>query len=117
VASVARALLSLAAADDADARRRRLRGLRAQARRDPAHASQLHDPQSKEPLTTISAPGFLEAVTAAHRHFGAMIGVTYAEPYLVEGPLAVDDPLPLLRGRGEGQFGSGRGGGDGGRGA
>jgi|RhiMethySRZTD1v2_1073278.scaffolds.fasta_scaffold45868_5 bacillithiol biosynthesis deacetylase BshB1 len=82
-----------------------------------AHASQLHDPQSKEPLTTISAPGFLEAVTAAHRHFGAMIGVTYAEPYLVEGPLAVDDPLPLLRGRGEGQFGSGRGGGDGGRGA
>jgi bacillithiol biosynthesis deacetylase BshB1 len=70
-----------------------------------AHGSQLHDPQSKEPRTTISAPGFLEAITASHRHFGAMIGATYGEPYLVEGPLAVDDPLPLLRGRGEGQFG------------
>jgi hypothetical protein len=81
-----------------------------------AHASQLHDPHSKEPRTTISAPGFLEAVTATHRHFGHMIGVTYGEPYLVEGPLAVDDPLPLLRGRGEGQFGGGSGGG-GGRGA
>ena len=80
-----------------------------------AHGSQLHDPQSKEPLTTISAPGFLEAVIATHRHFGHMIGVTYAEPYLVEGPLAVDDPLPLLRGRGEGQFGAG--GAPGGRGA
>lgn len=71
-----------------------------------AHGTQLYDPASKELRTTISAPGFLEAMTASHRHFGAMIGTTYAEPYLVEGPLAVDDPLPLLRGRGEGQFGA-----------
>ncbi|MHC5210993.1 MAG: bacillithiol biosynthesis deacetylase BshB1 [Planctomycetota bacterium] len=71
------------------------------------HASQLHDPTSTAPRTTISAPGFLEAVEASARHFGAMIGVRHGEPYLVQGPLAVDDPLPLLRGRGHGQFGAG----------
>jgi bacillithiol biosynthesis deacetylase BshB1 len=71
-----------------------------------AHASQLHDPDSRAPRTTISAPDFLEAVEAGARHFGAMIGVRHGEPYVVEGPLAVDDPLPLLRGRGHGQFGA-----------
>jgi bacillithiol biosynthesis deacetylase BshB1 len=70
------------------------------------HASQLHDPSSTAPRTTISSPDFLDAVEASARHFGAMIGVRYGEPYLVEGPLAVDDPLPLLRGRGHGQFGT-----------
>jgi hypothetical protein len=69
------------------------------------HASQLHAPASRAPRTTISAPDFLEAVEATARHFGAMIGVRHGEPYVVEGPLAVDDPLPLLRGRGHGQFG------------
>lgn len=70
-----------------------------------AHASQLHDPDSTEPRTTISAPGFLEAVTAANRHFGSMIGVRYGEPYVVEGPLAVADPVPVVAGRGDGDFG------------
>ena len=70
-----------------------------------AHASQLHDPASTEPRTTISAPGFLEAVTAANRHYGSMTGVSYGEPYLVEGPLAVTDPLPVVTGRGDGEFG------------
>ncbi|MHC4846174.1 MAG: bacillithiol biosynthesis deacetylase BshB1 [Planctomycetota bacterium] len=70
-----------------------------------AHASQLHDPDSTEPLTTISAPGFLDAITAMNRHYGSMIGVQYGEPYLVEGPLAVADPLPVVAGRGDGEFG------------
>ncbi len=70
-----------------------------------AHASQLHDPSSTEPRTTISAPDFLEAIAAGNRTCGAMIGATYGEPYIVEGPLAIDDPVAAVRGRGHGQTG------------
>jgi bacillithiol biosynthesis deacetylase BshB1 len=73
-----------------------------------AHASQLHDPRSKEPLTTISSPDFLPAIEAKARYFGSLVGARFGEPYVVEGPLAVDDPLPVVRGRGHGQFGKGR---------
>ncbi len=72
-----------------------------------AHRSQLHDPRSDEPRTTISSPDFLPAIEAQARYFGALIGARFGEPYVVEGPLAVDDPLPLVRGRGHGQFGRG----------
>ncbi len=71
-----------------------------------AHASQLHDDRSTEQLTTIAAPEFLDTVIASNRHFGTMIGVEYGEPYLVEGPLAVEDPLPLMRSRGRHLFGN-----------
>jgi hypothetical protein len=73
-----------------------------------AHASQLHDPASREPRTTISSPEFLGNIEASSRHFGSMIGVSHGEAYLVEGPLAIDDPLPAVRGRGHGQFGAAR---------
>jgi bacillithiol biosynthesis deacetylase BshB1 len=73
-----------------------------------AHASQLHDPRSKEPLTTISSPDFLPAIEAKARYFGSLVGARFGEPYIVEGPLAVDDPLPVVRGRGHGQFGKGK---------
>ena len=70
-----------------------------------AHASQLHDPDSDEPLTTIASPEFLEVIEASNRYFGSLIGVRHGEPYSVEGPLAVDDPLTAVRGRGHGLFG------------
>jgi len=70
-----------------------------------AHSSQLHDPGSTEHRTSISSPRFLGDVEASMRHFGGLIGAEYGEPYMVDGPLAVDDPLPLVRGRGHGQFG------------
>lgn len=70
-----------------------------------AHASQLHDPSSREPRTTISSPEFLAAIEAGSRHFGAMIGVLHGEAYVVEGPLAIDDPVDVVRGRGHGLFG------------
>ena len=69
------------------------------------HASQLHDPKSTEPRTSISSPDFLPAIEAANRYFGSLVGARYGEPYVVEGPLAVDDPVPLVRGRGDGQIG------------
>jgi bacillithiol biosynthesis deacetylase BshB1 len=70
-----------------------------------AHASQLHDPRSTEPRTTISSPDFLPAIEAKARYFGSLVGARFGEPYVVEGPLAVDDPVPVVRGRGHGQVG------------
>jgi len=70
-----------------------------------AHASQLHDPRSTEPRTTISSAEFLPYIEAKARYFGSLVGAHYGEPYVVEGPLAVDDPLPAVRGRGHGQVG------------
>ena len=70
-----------------------------------AHMSQLHDPDSTEPATNISSPDFLVHIEAANRYFGGLVGFDYGEPYVVEGPLAVDDPMPLVRGRGHKLFG------------
>jgi N-acetylglucosamine malate deacetylase 1 len=70
-----------------------------------AHASQLHDPSSREPLTTISSPDFLPMIEAGNRHYGGLIGALYGEPYIVQGPLAVDDPVPAVRDRNFGRSG------------
>jgi bacillithiol biosynthesis deacetylase BshB1 len=59
--------------------------------------SQLHDPASREPRTSIASEEFLPRWEARHRWFGERIGVRHGEPYFHEGPLAVDDPVPLLR--------------------
>lgn len=80
-----------------------------------AHASQLYDPQSKAPRTSISSADFLPAIEASARYFGALVGARFGEPYVVEGPLAVDDPIPLVRGRGHGQVGLREGAPPGGR--
>lgn len=74
-----------------------------------AHVSQLHDPTSEEHRTSISSAHFLGDVEASMRHFGGLIGARYGEPYMLNGPLAVDDPLPLVRGRGHDLFGKGGG--------
>jgi len=59
--------------------------------------SQLHDPASKEPRTNIAGEDFLPRWEARHRWFGERIGVKYGEPYFAEGPVAVLDPVVLLR--------------------
>jgi bacillithiol biosynthesis deacetylase BshB1 len=63
-----------------------------------AHASQL-DPAAG-PATYLTAPGFLEAVEARARAWGALAGVTHAEGYRVRGPFALLDPRALLGGSG-----------------
>jgi bacillithiol biosynthesis deacetylase BshB1 len=63
-------------------------------------ASQLHDPASKEPRTKISSEDFLPGWEARHRWFGDRIGVRHGEPWYAEGPVAILDPLALLRGGG-----------------
>jgi len=70
-----------------------------------AHASQLHDPDSGEARTTISSPDFLPMIEATNRYFGGLIGVRFGEGYVLDGPVAVEDPIAAARGRGHGQFG------------
>ncbi len=65
-----------------------------------AHTSQLHDPTSSEPPTHIASEEFLELIEASARYFGGLIGVRHGEAYSVDGPLAVQDPLPAVQGRG-----------------
>ncbi len=68
------------------------------------HASQLHDPDSDEPPTAIASADFLEAIRARDRFYGSQIGVRFGEAYVVDGPLAVDDPLPVVRDMGQSVF-------------
>jgi len=46
-----------------------------------AYTTQFHDPNSTEPQTYISNPGFLEAVTSRARLLGKRIGVQFAEGF------------------------------------
>jgi len=61
-----------------------------------AYKSQFYDAESKEPVTRISARGFLEEIELRMRYFGSLIGVSAGEPFYVREALNVDDPLALL---------------------
>jgi N-acetylglucosamine malate deacetylase 1 len=61
-----------------------------------AHASQFYLPESKEPTTRISEPGFLNQIEYRMRYFGSLIGVSAGEPFYVREALNVDDPVGLL---------------------
>lgn len=69
-----------------------------------AHESQLYDPSSDEPATTIASAGFLDMITARATYWGSLIGVARGEAYVVEGPLAVSDPMPAVRDPGQSVF-------------
>jgi len=61
-----------------------------------AHASQFYSPESNEPTTRISEPGFLNQIEYRMRYFGSLIGVSAGEPFYVREALNVDDPIGLL---------------------
>jgi bacillithiol biosynthesis deacetylase BshB1 len=61
-----------------------------------AHASQFFRPDSKEPSTRISEPGFIDQIEYRMRYFGSLIGVIAGEPFYVREALNVDDPVALL---------------------
>ncbi len=69
-----------------------------------AHASQLFNADSEEPMTAIASPGFLEGIEARARYYGSIIGATHGEAFMVDGPLAVDDPVAAVRDKGEAVF-------------
>ncbi len=61
-----------------------------------AHVSQFYRPESEEPATRISDPGFLDQIEFRMRYFGSLIGVAAGEPFYVREALNVDDPVALL---------------------
>jgi hypothetical protein len=61
-----------------------------------AHASQFYQAESREPVTRISDPAFLNQIESRMRYFGSLIGVAAGEPFYVREALNVDDPIALL---------------------
>ena len=58
-----------------------------------AYSSQFHSEEygSDEPQTYISTPGFLQAIIGRHQMFGKMIGVGYAEGFVSEKMIGIND--------------------------
>lgn len=56
-----------------------------------AFASQLHRPDSEEPETYLSHPGFLEQVRSFFRQLGTLAGCGYAEGFLLSRLPRVED--------------------------
>jgi len=61
-----------------------------------AYASQFYSAASTEPVTRISAEGFLEQIELRMKYYGSMIGVSAGEAFYVREALNVDDPISLL---------------------
>jgi bacillithiol biosynthesis deacetylase BshB1 len=61
-----------------------------------AHASQFYSAHSSEPVTRISAQGFLRQVEDRMRYYGSLIGVEAGEAFYVREALNVEDPIALL---------------------
>lgn len=61
-----------------------------------AFKSQFFDPQSKEPETFISKPGFLKMLEARATEYGHAIGTAYAEGFTVRRYLGVTNLFDLI---------------------
>lgn len=61
-----------------------------------AFKSQFYDPESNEPETYISKPGFLQMVEARGKEFGHSIGVEYGEGFTVNRNIGVKSLFDLL---------------------
>lgn len=60
------------------------------------YASQFSPRTAGEPETEIADPLFIEKIRARARHYGAMIGVEYGEPFLLKDPVGIADAIELL---------------------
>ena len=56
-----------------------------------AYGSQFHNTESKEPQTYISTPDFLDSVVYRHKWFGKMIGVKYAEGFITQKMIGLNN--------------------------
>lgn len=61
-----------------------------------AHRSQMFDPASTEPTTTVSAPGFLSRIEGIDRYHGALIDADFGEAFYLREAIKVDDPVGLF---------------------
>jgi len=64
-----------------------------------AYKSQFFNPQSKEPVTFVSHPNFLEMIEARGRHFGALIGAAHGEAFVTKQPPKLDDVFTAYENR------------------
>ena len=55
-----------------------------------AYSSQFYDPNSKEPVSPITAKNFLDSVKYRAQDLGRLVGVEYAEGFTTERYLAVN---------------------------
>ncbi len=67
------------------------------ARAVAAYRSQFYVPGAAAKTTVVGSRAFHERLLARHRLCGAQIGVEYGEPYVVEEPPRIDDPLRSAR--------------------
>ena len=65
------------------------------------YASQLGADGAKGPLTNLTSPEFRKRIEARYAYWGARIGAAYGEPFRVERPVPVDDPVLTFRKRGD----------------
>jgi bacillithiol biosynthesis deacetylase BshB1 len=63
-----------------------------------AYSSQFFNPAYGGPPTMISSRAYAEALEARARVFGQAVGARYGEPYALQRPPAVPDPLSQLFG-------------------
>ena len=61
-----------------------------------AHKSQFYNPESSEPKTVISNPGFMDAVRARSREVGMQISVEYAEGFTTPRNIGTADLFSLI---------------------
>lgn len=61
-----------------------------------AYSSQFYNPKSKEPVTPISTPEFLDVIKAKNAIWGRAIGVKYAEGFTVNRYPGVNSLFDLL---------------------
>ncbi len=63
-----------------------------------AYKSQFHDPESREPETSLSQASFLAAIEARARQFGFLIGTEFGEGFVSRRPPRIDDPIAAFEG-------------------
>jgi bacillithiol biosynthesis deacetylase BshB1 len=61
-----------------------------------AHRTQMFDPESKEPATTVSAPEFLSRIEGIDRYYGALIDANFGEAFYLREAIEVSDPVKLF---------------------
>ncbi len=61
-----------------------------------AFKTQFHDPNSGEPETYISSPGFMKMIDSRGVHYGHEIGVEYGEGFTVERAVGTNSVFDLI---------------------
>ncbi len=69
-----------------------------------AYRSQLHDPASREPLTYLSRPDFLDHIENIHSFYGTMIGRAKGEAFYMRGVPVVPDLVAFALSQSENRF-------------